>query len=246
MTMKISIAIVLVFLLMAKAFGQDGTEILEKIDKNMSSTNRIFESSMTIHGKRNSRTITSRSWSEGVKKSFSEYLSPAFEKGTKMLKLANQLWIYSPSSDRIIQISGHLLRQSVMGSDLSYEDMMDDRNLTEIYSAEITGKEVVEGCKTLILLLKAKVENVAYQSQKMWIDEERMIPLRQELYSKSGQLLKRMELSDVEKIQGRWFPKTILFKDLLKEGNGTEFKMTNIKFDQQIPETIFTKAALKQ
>ncbi len=246
MTMKISIAIVLVFLLMAKAFGQDGTEILEKIDKNMSSTNRIFESSMTIHGKRNSRTITSRSWSEGVKKSFSEYLSPASEKGTKMLKLANQLWIYSPSSDRIIQISGHLLRQSVMGSDLSYEDMMDDRNLTEIYSAEITGKEVVEGCKTLILLLKAKVENVAYQSQKMWIDEERMIPLRQELYSKSGQLLKRMELSDVEKIQGRWFPKTILFKDLLKEGNGTEFKMTNIKFDQQIPETIFTKAALKQ
>lgn len=244
--MKISISIFLILFILTEAYGQGGAEILEKIDKNMSSSNRIFESSMTIHGKRNSRTITSRSWSEGVKKSFSEYLSPASEKGTKMLKLANQLWIYSPSSDRIIQISGHLLRQSVMGSDLSYEDMMDDRKLTELYSAEITGKEVVEGRKTIILLLNAKVENVAYQSQKMWIDEERMIPLRQELYSKSGQLLKRMELSNVDKIQGRWFPTTILFKDMLKEGNGTEFKMTNIRFDQQIPETIFTKAALKQ
>lgn len=246
MPMKISFMIILFFLFLAEANGQSGAEILEKIDKNMSSTNRIFESSMTIHGKRNSRTITSRSWSEGVKKSFSEYLSPASEKGTKMLKLANQLWIYSPTSDRIIQISGHLLRQSVMGSDLSYEDMMDDRKLTELYSAEIIGKEVFGDRKTLMLLLNAKVENIAYQSQKMWIDEERMIPLRQELYSKSGQLLKRMELSNVEKIQGRWFPTTILFKDLLKEGNGTEFKITNIKFDQQIPETIFTKAALKQ
>ena len=244
--MKIPIAILMIFLLLTESYGQGAAEILEKIDRNMSSSNRIFESSMTIHGKRNSRTITSRSWSEGVKKSFSEYLSPASEKGTKMLKLANQLWIYSPTSDRIIQISGHLLRQSVMGSDLSYEDMMDDRKLTELYSAEIIGKEVVEGRKTLILLLNAKVENIAYQSQKMWIDEERMIPLRQELYSKSGQLLKRMELSNVDKIQGRWFPTTILFKDMLKEGNGTEFKMTNIRFDQQIPETIFTKAALKQ
>ena len=244
--MKTTIAIILIFSLLTDSYGQGAAEILEKVDKNMSSTNRIFESSMTIHGKRNSRTITSRSWSEGIKKSFTEYLSPASEKGTKMLKLSNQLWIYSPSSDRIVQISGHLLRQSVMGSDLSYEDMMDDRKLTEMYSAEIIGKDVVGGRKTLILLLKAKVENVAYQSQKMWIDEERMIPLKQELYARSGQLLKRMELSDIDKIQGRWFPTTILFKDMLKEGGGTEFKMTNIRFDQQIPAYIFTKAALKQ
>ena len=32
----------------------------------------------------------------------------------------------------------------------------------------------------------------------------------------------------------------------LKEGKGTEFKMTSIKFDQKIPDYMFTKAALKQ
>ena len=94
-------------------------EILDKVDKNMSSENRVFESSMTIHGKRNSRTITSKTFSVGDKKSYTEYLSPAREQGTKMLKLVDQLWIYSPSTDRTIQISGHMLRQSVMGSDLS-------------------------------------------------------------------------------------------------------------------------------
>jgi hypothetical protein len=38
----------------------------------------------------------------------------------------------------------------------------------------------------------------------------------------------------------------IIYKDVLKEGNGTEFRITSAKFDQDIPDYIFTKAALKQ
>jgi outer membrane lipoprotein-sorting protein len=205
-----------------------------------------MESSMTIHGKRSSRTITSKTWSEGIEKSFSEYLSPAAEKGTKMLKLEGQLWIYSPSTDRIIQISGHMLRQSVMGSDLSYEDMMDDRKLTDIYDATVIKEEKLGDRNTYVMKLTAKVEDVAYYAQKIWIDTERFIPLQQELYAKSGQLLKRTDLKDVKQIQGRWFPTTLIYKDMLKQGNGTEFKMTSILFDQKIPEYIFSKAALKQ
>jgi outer membrane lipoprotein-sorting protein len=163
-----------------------------------------------------------------------------------MLKLENQLWIYSPSTDRIIQISGHMLRQSVMGSDLSYEDMMDDRKLTEIYSAKYTGYEKIDGRNTYVLELTAKVDDVAYHSQKIWVDTERYVPLKQEMYAKSGQLLKRTTLSDVRQVQNRWFPMDIVYKDVLKEGNGTEFRITSAKFDQDIPEYIFTKAALKQ
>jgi hypothetical protein len=33
---------------------------------------------------------------------------------------------------------------------------------------------------------------------------------------------------------------------MLKQGNGTEFKMTSVKFNQEIPEYIFSKAALKK
>lgn len=97
-----------------------------------------------------------------------------------------------------------------------------------------------------MLELTAKVEDVAYHSQKMWIDTERFVPLKQEMYARSGQLLKRTELTDVKRIGNRWFPSTIVYKDMLKDGKGTEFKMNEIKFDQKIPEYIFTKAALKQ
>jgi outer membrane lipoprotein-sorting protein len=242
---KATIILLLGFMAMGFDFP-DGIALLEKVDQNMSSKNRVFESAMTIHGKRNTRTIASKTMSEGTSKSFSEYLSPASEKGTKMLKLKGQLWIYSPTTDRIIQISGNMLRQSVMGSDLSYEDMMDDRKLTDVYSAKVTGQEKIGDRNTFVVKLTAKVQDVAYYAQKMWIDQERFVPLKEELYAKSGQLLKRVELKDVQKIQGRWFPSTVLYKDMLKDGNGTEFKMTTVKFNQNIPDYIFTKAALKQ
>ena len=225
--------------------AQSGETILRKVDQNLSSKNRIFESTMVIHGRRSTRSVTSRSWSESDKKSFSEYLSPASDAGTKMLKLEGQLWIYTPAADRTIQISGHMLRQSVMGSDLSYEDMMEDRKLTDIYDSRITGRDTLQGRDVILLELTARVTDVAYHRQKMWVDAERSVPLRQEMYAKSGQLLKRMELSDVERIQGRWFPKTMIYKDMLKEGKGTEFRITKIQFDAVIPDHVFSKASLR-
>lgn len=226
--------------------AQDAEEILANVDRNMVSENRVFESDMVIHGRRSSRTISSRSYSVGDTRSFTEYLSPAREEGTKMLKLEDELWIYSPSTDRIIKISGHMLRQSVMGSDLSYEDMMDDRKLTEVYSASLAGHEEIDGRDCYVLDLKAIVNDVAYHAQKIWVDSKRYVPLKQEMFAKSGQLLKQTTLSDIRQVQGRWFPFVMVYKDMLKDGKGTEFRMTSVKFDQEIPDYIFTKAALKQ
>ena len=243
--MKI-LSIILVFLISGVVSAQDGNKILAEIDKNMSASTRYIESTMIVHGKRNDRTMTSKSYAEGFLKSFTEYLSPAREKGTKMLKLKNEMWMYSPSTDRTIMISGHMLRQSVMGSDLSYEDMMDDRKLNEIYNAEITGEETFSDRKCYTLSLISKVDDAAYHSQKIWVDVERMIPLQQELYAKSGQLLKRVTFFDIKQVQGRWYPMKMIYKDVLKDGEGTEWLINKIQFDITIPEHIFNKASLKQ
>ena len=221
-------------------------ELIEKVDKNMSADSRVFTSKMIIHNPRNTRSVESKSWSMGEKKSYTEYLSPPREQGTKMLKLDDQLWIFSPSTDRIIEISGHMLRQSVMGSDLSYEDMMEDPHLLNHYTGKVDGEEKISGRDCWVITLKANTADVAYQSQKVWVDKDRFIPIKKELYAKSGVLLKRMELSDVMQIQGRWFPKKILFKDVLKEGDGTEFQIMDIEFNTKIPEYIFSKASLKK
>ncbi len=241
------IRITVALLLMASMLSAQptGKEILDRIDENMSSDTRYLKSKMVIHGPRTSRTIESESWAEGDHAALTEYLSPAREKGTKMLKLEDKLWIFSPSTDRTIQISGHMLRQSVMGSDLSYEDMMDDPNLTSKYDAVVVGSETYNQRECWIVEMHAKVDDVAYQMRKLWVDNERYIPLKEELYAKSGKLLKKTELTDIKRIGSRWYPGKITFKNMLKKGAGTEFIVDEIRFNVEIPEHLLTKAALR-
>jgi len=221
-------------------------EILERADRNAVSGNRIAISEMTIHGRRDSRSITAKSWIQGEDKAFTEYLAPAREKGIKMLKLGDQLWTYAPDTDRTISISGHMLRQSVMGSDLSYEDMMEDHSLVDLYRAEVAGEESVLDRPCWILSLSSKGGDVAYDSRKVWVDKERYVLLKEERYAKSGKLLKSLEVKSVVRVQNRWVQNALVFKDALKTGQGTEFKIQTIEFDAAIPDYIFSKASLRK
>jgi len=235
-----------IVLLLLGADLPDGSAVLANLDANSGSTNKIVVSEMTIHGRRESRTIGAKSWIQGESQSFTEYLSPPREAGTKMLKLGDELWTYSPSSDRIIKISGHMLRQSVMGSDLSYDDMMEDRKLGDVYDAEVTGEDSVLERPCWVLTLTASVPDVAYYSREIWVDQTRHIVLKENRYGKSGKLLKTAEVLETKHLSGRWVATRAVFKDALKSGDGTEFSIESIEFDAEIPDYIFSKAALKE
>jgi hypothetical protein len=72
------------------------------------------------------------------------------------------------------------------------------------------------------------------------------VPLREDLYAKSGRLLKTIRLSVVRTIGGRWVPMHALYRDVLKEGQGTEFVIETIEFDAPLPGYLFSKAALRR
>ena len=238
-------------LLFTLLFGQKSQMTVEQIisgmDKNLNAKSRIMKSKMIVHGRRSTRTIESRNWVIGIDQAFTEYLSPPREAGTKMLKLDDKLWTYSPQTDRVIQISGHMLRQSVMGSDMSYNDMMEDKPLQDLYEATLEGSININGRKHWIMLLEAKVKGLSYPMRRAWIDTEYLLPMKEELYAKSGKLLKTATMTGVKKIQGRWFPSRFIYKDELKRNSrGTEWVINEISFDINIPESRFSKAMLRK
>jgi outer membrane lipoprotein-sorting protein len=243
-----SILIIMLFVLPTLLFSQtpSAEDILKKVDNNRISDSKIVVSKMIIHGRRGERTVEAKSWQRNIDDSFTEYLAPPREKGTKMLKLDDQLWTYSPQTDRTILISGHMLRQSVMGSDLSYEDFMEDPLLQNIYDAEIVGEDTISNRQVWILELKAKKGDASYDKRKIWVDKERFITLKENLYAKSGKLLKTVEVNDVMKVEGRWVPQKALYEDVLKEGKGTEIIIDSIEFNEKIPAYIFSKASLRK
>ena len=232
-------------------FGQSDDvsvqDIIQAMDDNLNAKSRVMTSKMIVHGRRSSRTIESRNWVVGIDQAFTEYLSPPREAGTKMLKLYDKLWTYSPQTDRVIQISGHMLRQSVMGSDMSYNDMMEDRPLEELYKATLEGSVLIDGRDHWIMHLEAKVKGLSYPKRRAWIDKEFLLPMKEELYAKSGKLLKTSTMDGIKKVQGRWFPSRFIFKDELKRNSkGTEWHIDDIEFDVDIPKSRFSKAKLRK
>jgi len=229
----------------AVAQAPDGAAVLRRVDENMGADNKVTTSEMIIRGRRGSRTVTSKSWIQGRDKSFTEYLDPPREQGTKMLKLGDQLWTYTPASDRTILIAGHMLRQSVMGSDLSYEDMMEDQRLVALYDAVVVGEERVGDRPSWVLTLSSRGGDIAYFTRKIWVDKERSVVLREERFAKSGKLLKSTEVLDVQRMKERWVPTRVIFRDALKGGEGTEFVVKAMEFNAAIPDHLFTKASLR-
>ena len=244
---KILIFVLSFTFLFAQADDMSVQDIIKAMDNNLNAKSRVMTSKMVVHGRRASRTIESRSWVVGIDLAFTEYLSPPREAGTKMLKDGDKLWTYSPQTDRLIQISGHMLRQSVMGSDMSYNDMMEDRPLMDLYEATLESSVEINGRDHWIVLLTAKVKGLSYPMRRAWIDKEYLLPMKEELYAKSGKLLKTSTMDGIKKVQGRWFPSRFIFKDELKRNSkGTEWIIEEIEFDTEIPDSRFLKARLRK
>ena len=243
--------ILVLFFLFSFLFPQpdqiSADDIMKAMDENLNAKSRIITSKMVVRGRRSSRTIESKNWVVGTDLAFTEYISPPREAGTKMLKLGDKLWTYSPQTDRVIQISGHMLRQSVMGSDMSYNDMMEDRPIEELYDATIEGSIEINGREHWIMVLDAKVKGLSYPKRRSWVDKEYLLPIKEELYAKSGKLLKTASLKGIKKVQDRWFPSKFIYKDELKRNSkGTEWIIDSIEFNIIIPASRFSKALLRK
>jgi len=224
-----------------------GEEVLERIDGNMYFDQAEIESDMVVHGRSGARTIESRVYRKGVDNALVLYLAPPREKGKKMLRLGDKIWNYIPEpTDRIIAISGHLLRQSVMGSDLSYEDITENHRLLDKYEAAVVGSEESDGRDCWVVELNSTAKDVAYYSRKVWVDKERWLPLREERFARSGKLLKTTTITEVSRLGDGWYPRHTIFKDELAEGGGTEYIVKSIDTDVEIPDHMLTKAALRK
>jgi outer membrane lipoprotein-sorting protein len=220
-------------------------DILDRIDKNMVFETVYAETDMIITIK--NRTITKQmiSYSLGNEKSYIEFLSPARDKGTKILKIEDIVKVYYPSAERVMRLSGHMLRRSMMGSDFSYEDMTErSKKLREEYSGEVTGEETIDGRPCYVMVLTSKIPKQTYFTRKAWVDKERYIGLKEELYAKSGKLLKVMTTHDIKTYKNRYYPGRVTLEDKLRKNSRTEMVFKKIQFDLTIPAETFSERHL--
>jgi outer membrane lipoprotein-sorting protein len=246
--MKVKVFAVL-FVLAAASFacGQTPTaaELLRRVDDNEIYTTIEYEGEMIIDYQNKRFVKTMKAWGRENSDSFVEFTNPE-DRGTRYLKKGGRLYVYSPDAEEVMLISGHMLKESMMGSDMSYEDSIENETLSARYNPSLGGSAMWNGRDCWVLDLTAKKRTESYPRQKLWIDKKTGDCLHYELFALSGAKLKDYNLVKVEVFGGRRFPVEIEIRDLLRKNSRTTMVMRNVVLDRPIADSVFSQRNLER
>jgi negative regulator of sigma E activity len=239
------ISLILVFINFSAAAQElTADEIINRRDENEYVITAYSEAEMIIKNSGRTQTKTMRSWQD-EENALAEFTNPR-DRGTKFLKRDDDLWMFFPQAEDLVKISGHMLEQGMMGSDFSYQDMLESDKLTDLYDFKILGEEEYEGRPAYKLEgVKVPGKEVSYYRRVVWIDKERFVGLKEDLYAESGRLLKEARVLEIEEIDGRWYPVHMVMENKLRQNTSTEFIVNEIEFNPELPENIFTLERLR-
>jgi len=233
----------LLLLAASAAFPQSAEDIVRRMEENQRFRTQEAQGSLVITDRFGSRTKTFLSYAEGQERMLLAFTNPE-EKGQKILRLEDEIYLYFPDAEEVIRLQGSALKESVMGSDFSYEDLTGEKSVLDLYTVRLLGSEQLEGREQHLLELKAKGRGVAYPLQKLWVDAAQLIPRKAEYYALSGRLLKTLEVLETRQVAGRAVMSRAIMRDAMKKNSSTEFRVDRVKLDEALPKNIFSLEAL--
>ncbi len=219
-------------------------EIIQKRDDNEYIQSSYAEATMVISqgGRRIEKSMLMYSLE---KNGLVEFTNPA-DRGTKYLKRDDNLWMLFPDAEDIVKISGHMLEQGFMGSDFSYQDMMESDKLTELYTFALLEEDTLNDRPCYVLeAIAVPGQKVSYYRRVSWIDKERFIGLKEELYAESGRLLKTSEVEEIEQIDNRWLPVQMVMENKLRRDTYTRFIINKIELNPELDESMLSLQSLR-
>ena len=238
------IVFLMIFSAVFAAAQMTAEEIMEKRDANEYIESARAEGTMIISkgGRKLEKEIIMFSRDEDA---LVEFTNP-HDRGTKFLKRDDNLWMFFPDAEDIVKISGHMLEQGFMGSDFSYQDMMEYDKLTELYTFTLLDEDTFQDRTCYVLEAVAIPDKeVSYYRRVTWIDQERFVGMKEELYAESGRLLKVSEVEKIEEIEGRWLPVQTIMENKLRQDTFTQFIISEIDLDPELEEDLFSLQSLR-
>jgi len=135
------------------------------------------------------------------------------------------------------------LKGSLLGSDLSYEDVVEDFFGWDQQS--LAGTEDVDGVTCQILDSKpGKADRSTYTRVRTWIDVRRLVPLRIEKYA-GQQLLRRIDTTRVVTDAGHPIPANLTVRSP-RSGSSSDLDGSRIKHDVPYTDRDFTPEGMKE
>ncbi|MGY8862222.1 MAG: outer membrane lipoprotein-sorting protein [Pseudomonadales bacterium] len=189
-------------------------------------------------------------------KSIAIIVEPASERGIGMLSYTydasdkdNETWLYLSALGKVKRIASgsddeETEPTSMFGSEISTEDQetgkLDDYTYTVLQRGTYKGRPVavIESVPT-----PQRLQHTRYGKVRTWLDTERFVSLKIQMFDKRGNAIKQVSVAQVEKINGIWLARSMTFKNLVSQ-RLTNMKIKAITFGLNIDEGFLTQRAL--
>lgn len=233
----------------------NGRDIALKVKNRPDGETRSSEMTMQLvnkNGSKRERKIQSFSMDIGKdKKTIMFFLYPGDVKGTGFLTWdydqigkEDDKWLYLPAMKKTRRISGSSSKKDYfMGSDFTYDDM-GSRNVDED-GHRLLKEEVINGHKCWVLESIPKNKGEIYSRKVSWIRQDCLIALNVEYYDKLNKLHRRLEMSNIEKVDGFWVAKRMDMANV-QTGHHTILVISNHRYNIRIDNAAFTVAKLEK
>lgn len=240
-------SIIPILLLLLNPFpvqGQSASDILTKIDSvqnafsDMSATQQM--QLIDEDGRVKERVVELKQ--KGKELKMVRFLEPADVRGVGFLRLASdQLYLYLPAFRRVRRIASSAASENFMGTDFTYEDMSQSS-----YSDDYTADDLSMQNGQYRLFLKPRSDaGVSYHHLIILGDTSNYVLRKVEYFSREKENTKELIIDAVDQIGDYWMGKTMRMKTL-DNNHETVLKLSNIQFDQGLPDNEFSERNLKR
>jgi len=239
----------------------EGIAIVEKVNArdNGRSVKRNLE--MTLidrRGKiRKRETVGYRKYYGREKRSVLFYENPTNIRGTAFLTYDypdpdrdDDQWLYLPALRKTRRISAGDRGDYFLGTDFTYEDIkLENRMGKADYHWETLGTDTVDGHKVYLLqgipVDEETAEELGYGKVLSYIDPEIWISRKGEYWDERMNRLKTIRVKEIRKVNGIWTAHRLEAENH-KTGHRTLFEFSNVNYEEQVSDRLFTEQALRR
>ncbi len=221
-------------------------ELLDATDdanRGVSSHGRM---AMQVKTDRYERSLEMEIWTRGTEDSLIRILSPAKEKGMSTLKVGDNMWNYMPKIDRTMKISGAAMSGQWMGSHITNDDMVKQSRMREDYTYTLTAKPAADGTGVYRVELIPKPDAPVVWGKVVLDVRADKQPSQIAYYDEQGALVRTMKFLDIQEMGGRMVPATLRVEPADAAGEFTEIRYTDMQFDVELEDRVFSLQSLKR
>lgn len=238
-----------------------GDWIIQKINQQADGNSVAQRLKMTLIDKRGQErvreTIGYRKYFGDEKRTILFYSSPSNVKGTSFLTYDypdktkdDDQWLYLPALRKVRRISAADRGDYFLGTDFTYDDIKNERKVdAEDYRFKTLKQEHINGLTSYLVEAIPRTELIAeelgYGRLVFRVRSDIWMIVSTEYSDIKGNPLKTFKAEDIRQIDGIWTRHKLTVNNL-KTGHTSIFSVSDVQYDSQIKDSLFTERAMKK